>query len=116
MHATVGAASPVIRAVSLVTAWTLVRSVRALEHIIADLLNLDAPAFDPWALPGAGGAGGGRGAARVLQSLVGSVAAVVSAVAHEALVDALGVVTLEVVLSAIDGAAGGRLVAGVLAV
>lgn len=52
----------------------------------------------------------------VLEALVRVVAAVVGPVADKALVDALGVVALEVILLAVDGATGLGLVAAILAV
>jgi hypothetical protein len=84
--------------------------------IIADLVNGDADALKTGAGPFSGLARNLGSSAGVFAGFVGSVAAVVFAVADERLVNALGVVALEVVGLAVDGAAARRLVRLVLAV
>jgi len=90
--------------------------VGAVEVVVADHVGGDAHALEAGAGPLAGLARDLGRAAGVFRRLVGAVAAVVLAVADERLVDAVAVVTLEVVGLAVDAATARRLVGLVLAV
>ena len=84
--------------------------------VITDLVDGDADTLKSGARPFSRLARKLWSCASLFSRLVGTIAAVVFAVADERLVDTLGVVTLEVVGLAVDGAAARWLVRLVLAV
>lgn len=84
--------------------------------VITDLVDRDANTLKSRARPFSRLARNLGSSASVFSRLIGTVAAVVLAVADKRLVDALGVVALEVVSLTIDSAAARRLVGLVLAI